>query len=83
MYIFRHETHDLEEGANRILTQVLTPRTLSIFEPKISMAVNEFLGIANEAIPNEINGMSFSYYVWILLHYDSIVLFLKIRFFIK
>lgn len=59
MWIFRRETHDLEEGADRILTQVLAPRTLSIFESKIEMAVNEYLGIKIDAppiTPIEING---------------------------
>ncbi|XP_060839585.1 biorientation of chromosomes in cell division protein 1-like 1 isoform X2 [Rhopalosiphum padi] len=51
------ETQDIEEGADRILTQVLAPRTLSIFEPKIAIAVDEYLGIKNEAPPIEINGL--------------------------
>jgi len=55
---FRHENQDIEEGADRILTQVLAPRSLSIFEPKIAVAVDEYLGIKNEAPPIELNGMS-------------------------
>ncbi|XP_060880322.1 biorientation of chromosomes in cell division protein 1-like 1 isoform X2 [Metopolophium dirhodum] len=49
------ETQDIEEGADRILTQVLAPRSLSIFEPKIAVAVDEYLGIKNEAPPIELN----------------------------
>ncbi|XP_001946451.2 biorientation of chromosomes in cell division protein 1-like 1 [Acyrthosiphon pisum] len=51
------ETQDIEEGADRILTQVLAPRSLSIFEPKIAVAVDEYLGIKNEAPPIELNGL--------------------------
>ncbi|CAI6367973.1 unnamed protein product [Macrosiphum euphorbiae] len=51
------ETQDIEEGADRILTQVLAPRSLSIFEPKIAVAVDEYLGIKNEAPPIEVNGL--------------------------
>ncbi|XP_050058763.1 biorientation of chromosomes in cell division protein 1-like 1 [Aphis gossypii] len=51
-----HETQDIEEGADRILTQVLAPRTLCVFEPKIAIAVDEYLGIKNEAPPIELNG---------------------------
>ncbi|XP_015374846.1 PREDICTED: MATH and LRR domain-containing protein PFE0570w-like [Diuraphis noxia] len=50
------ENQDIEEGADRILTQVLAPRSLSIFEPKIAVAVDEYLGIKNEAPPIELNG---------------------------
>lgn len=51
------ENQDIEEGADRILTQVLAPRSLSIFEPKIAVAVDEYLGIKNEAPPIELNGL--------------------------
>ncbi|CAH1713734.1 unnamed protein product [Aphis gossypii] len=51
------ETQDIEEGADRILTQVLAPRTLCVFEPKIAIAVDEYLGIKNEAPPIELNGL--------------------------
>ncbi|XP_060834854.1 biorientation of chromosomes in cell division protein 1-like 1 isoform X1 [Rhopalosiphum padi] len=50
-----HEIQDIEEGADRILIQILAPRTLSIFEPKISVAVDEYLGIKNDAPPIELN----------------------------
>ncbi|KAF0769015.1 Uncharacterized protein FWK35_00000431, partial [Aphis craccivora] len=53
--VTKHETQDIEEGADRILTQVLAPRTLSMFEPKIAIAVYEYLGIKNEAPPIELN----------------------------
>lgn len=56
--MFRRETLDIEEGADRILTQVLAPRTISMFEPSIAMAVNEHFGIANETAQVEVNGMS-------------------------
>lgn len=58
MYVFRREALDIEEGADRILTQILAPRTLSVFEPKIANAVNEYLGIKNETPSIEQNGMS-------------------------
>ncbi|KAF0748425.1 biorientation of chromosomes in cell division protein 1-like 1 isoform X2 [Aphis craccivora] len=55
--VSKRETQDIEEGADRILTQVLAPRTLSMFEPKIAIAVDEYLGIKNEAPPIELNGL--------------------------
>lgn len=58
MHTFRREAHDTEEGTDRILTQILTPRTLSVFEPKIADAVNEYLGIKNETPSTAQNGMS-------------------------
>ncbi|CAI6367695.1 unnamed protein product [Macrosiphum euphorbiae] len=51
------ETQDIEEGADRILTQVLAPHSLSIFEHKIAVAVDEYLGIKNKAHPIELNGL--------------------------
>lgn len=57
MYIFRRETNDIEEGADRILTQILAPRTLSVFEPKIADAVNEYLGIKSDTPSITQNGM--------------------------
>lgn len=54
---FRRETQDIEEGADRILTQVLVPRNLCSFEDKISIAVNDYLGIKNDTPPVELNGL--------------------------
>ncbi|XP_060881124.1 biorientation of chromosomes in cell division protein 1-like 1 [Metopolophium dirhodum] len=51
------ETQDIEEGADRILTQVLAPHSLSIFEHKIAVAVDEYFGIKNKAPPIELNGL--------------------------
>lgn len=65
MWIFRRENQDIEEGADRILNQILAPRTLSNFESKIANAVNEYLGIKNSP-PTEINGMSkFILFEWL------------------
>lgn len=66
MCIFRRETHDIEEGADRILNQVLSPRTLNMFENKIKLAVDEFLGITNDTPSTEINGIL----DYILLNFD-------------
>ncbi|XP_050531964.1 biorientation of chromosomes in cell division protein 1-like 1 isoform X2 [Daktulosphaira vitifoliae] len=42
------ESREIEDGADRILNQVLAPRTISVFESKIEYIVNEYLGIKNE-----------------------------------
>uniref|UniRef100_A0A2S2PJ86 Biorientation of chromosomes in cell division protein 1 n=1 Tax=Schizaphis graminum TaxID=13262 RepID=A0A2S2PJ86_SCHGA len=52
-----HEIQDIEEGADRILIQVLAPRTLNIFEAKIAVVVDEYLGIKNDAPPIELNSL--------------------------
>ncbi|XP_029345264.1 biorientation of chromosomes in cell division protein 1-like 1 isoform X2 [Acyrthosiphon pisum] len=51
------ETQDIEEGADRILTQVLAPHSLSIFEHKIAVAVDEYLRIKNKTPRIELNGL--------------------------
>lgn len=55
----RPDSLEIEKGADRIVTQVLAPRMLSVFEPKIALAVNEYLGIKNEAPPIDQNGKFF------------------------
>lgn len=56
------DSHEIEKGADRIVTQVLAPRMLSIFEPKIGIAVNEYLGIKNETPSIDQNGMLLKYF---------------------
>lgn len=54
----------MEKGADRIVTQVLAPRMINIFEPKIIIAINEYLGIKNDAaLPIDQNSMLLRYLV--------------------
>ncbi|XP_050436928.1 biorientation of chromosomes in cell division protein 1-like 1 [Adelges cooleyi] len=53
------ESREIEDGADRILTQVFASRTLNVFETKIENAVNEYLGIKNEKTIEQ-NGMQAS-----------------------
>lgn len=55
---FRRETKDIGDGADRILNQLLVSKILQSFEHKISMAVNDYLGIENGTVTTEVNGMS-------------------------
>lgn len=58
LFYFRRESREIEDGADRILNQVLAPRTISLFESKIEYIVNEYLGIKNENINQlEQNGL--------------------------
>jgi len=61
--MFRRNNHDLEEGADRILNQLMASRTINLVEDKIEIVVNEYLGIKNDAPPTEINGMLIIFYL--------------------
>lgn len=50
-------SQNIDKEADKVLSQILVPRVLSVFEPKLAMAVNLYLGINNEASQNELNGM--------------------------
>lgn len=64
----RPDSLEIERGADRIVTQVLAPRILSIFEPKVVIAINEYLGIKDEAaLPIDQNGMFLKYFSCMIL----------------
>lgn len=75
LFIFRLESRDIEDGAERILNQVLAPRTLNIFEAKIAIAVNDYFGIKNEVVVPSVeqNGMyKFDLNIYIYIFYSSL-----------
>lgn len=57
LIILFFRSHAIEEGLDRILTQVLTPNVLSIFEQQITMTINEYFGLPNKTALSQFNGM--------------------------